>query len=46
MKWCHRLRIAQLSVIDVLYIGVVLRKYEQAMDCLDKTRKAVADKRF
>jgi len=39
-------RIAQLSVIDVLYIGVVLRKYQAAMDCLEKTRKAVADKRF
>ncbi|NLY51481.1 MAG: MurR/RpiR family transcriptional regulator [Firmicutes bacterium] len=39
-------RIAQLSVIDVLYIGVVLRKYDLVMDCLEKTRKAVADKRF
>jgi len=39
-------RIAQLSVIDVLYIGVVLKKYQTAMECLEKTRKAVSDKRF
>ncbi|NMB13016.1 MAG: MurR/RpiR family transcriptional regulator [Firmicutes bacterium] len=39
-------RITQLSVIDVLYIGVVLRRYESVMDCLQKTRKAVSDKRY
>ena len=39
-------RIAQLSVIDVLYIGVILKRYEPTMDCLEKTRKAVSDKRY
>ncbi|NLJ85654.1 MAG: MurR/RpiR family transcriptional regulator [Firmicutes bacterium] len=38
-------RIAQLSVIDVLYIGVVLQRYESSMGCLAKTREAVLDKR-
>ena len=38
-------RIAQLGVIDVLYIGVILQRYGSSMNCLAKTRRAVLDKR-
>ena len=39
-------RIAQLSVIDVLFIGVALRRYDQSLLCLAKTREAVSDKKY
>ncbi|HEX6971553.1 MAG TPA: MurR/RpiR family transcriptional regulator [Limnochordia bacterium] len=39
-------RVAQLSVVDVLFIGVAVRRYEHTLACLEKTREAVADKKF
>lgn len=34
-------RIAQLNVIDVLYVGIAGRAYEQSIQALEKTRQAV-----
>ncbi|WP_261134298.1 MurR/RpiR family transcriptional regulator [Bacillus sp. Marseille-Q3570] len=34
-------RISQLNVIDVLYIGMTSRKYDESIDALERTRKAV-----
>lgn len=39
-------RIAQLSIIDTLFIGLSLRRLEQAIDNLQRTREAIAPKRF
>ncbi|TVQ98702.1 MAG: MurR/RpiR family transcriptional regulator [Spirochaetaceae bacterium] len=39
-------RIAQLCVIDVLSVGVSLRRQEQVVQSLSKTRKALVDKRY
>lgn len=39
-------RVAQLSVVDVLFISVALRRREQTLACLERTRDAVADKKF
>lgn len=39
-------RIAQLSVIDVLFIGVALKRYEYSLDNLARTREATADLKF
>ncbi|RED64723.1 MurR/RpiR family transcriptional regulator [Cohnella lupini] len=37
-------RITQLNVIDILYLGVVSRNYEESIDYLQKSRKAVHEK--
>ncbi|WP_221566789.1 MurR/RpiR family transcriptional regulator [Alkalihalobacillus sp. TS-13] len=34
-------RISQLNVIDILYIGMTSRKYDESIDALERTRKAV-----
>ena len=39
-------RIAQLSVIDVLFLGVLMRRYENTVKCLEKTTEAVKTKRY
>lgn len=38
-------RIAQLCVIDALFVGVAIRNFEQAQDFLARTRKAVQPKK-
>ncbi len=38
-------RIAQLSTIDTLFIAVALAQYEHSTACIEKTRKAVADRK-
>lgn len=35
-------RIAQLNVIDILYVGIASRTYEESIQALEKTRKAVS----
>ncbi len=35
-------RIAQLNVIDILYIGIASQNYEQSVQSLERTRKAVS----
>jgi DNA-binding MurR/RpiR family transcriptional regulator len=39
-------RIAHLSVIDVLSVGVALRKSRTFVACVQKTRKALVNKRY
>jgi DNA-binding MurR/RpiR family transcriptional regulator len=39
-------RIAQLSIIDALFIGVSLRDPEKAIENIQLTREAIASKRF
>lgn len=39
-------RIAQLSVVDVLFIGVALQRYDEAVENLARTREAVADLKY
>jgi len=39
-------RIAQLSVIDVLFFGVLMQRYEKTVKCLEKTTEAVKTKRY
>lgn len=39
-------RIAQLAVIDSFYVGVTLRRYEQAKESIERTREATIGKRF
>lgn len=41
-----RSRIAQLCLLDALYVAVVLKLGEKGLDSLRKTREAVASKRF
>ncbi|MGE5549474.1 MAG: MurR/RpiR family transcriptional regulator [Bacteroidota bacterium] len=38
-------RLAQLSVIDVLFTAVAVKRYERSLNFLDRTRKAVAGRR-
>ena len=38
-------RIAELTVIDVLYVGVALRNYEESLENANKTREATSIKR-
>lgn len=38
-------RLAQLSVIDVLFTAVAVRRFDRSMDYLDRTRRAVAGRR-
>lgn len=35
-------RIAQLNVIDILYVGIASRTYDESIQALEKTRKAVS----
>lgn len=35
-------RIAQLNVIDILYVGIASRTYEESIQSLERTRKAVS----
>jgi len=39
-------RIAQLSIIDTLYIGVALRRLDKIIENLKLTREAIVPKRF
>ncbi|MEA3485772.1 MAG: MurR/RpiR family transcriptional regulator [Candidatus Aerophobetes bacterium] len=39
-------RIAQLSVIDVLFMGILIRCYDKTVRCLEKTTEAVKTKRY
>lgn len=39
-------RIAQLSIIDALYIGVALRRLDKTIENLQLTREAIVPKRF
>lgn len=39
-------RLAQLALVDVLFVGVAQRRYEQSMQHLEKTRVAVQPKRI
>ncbi len=39
-------RIAQLSVIDVLFIGVALKRYDYSLENLARTREATADLKY
>jgi len=39
-------RIAQLSVIDVLFLGVLMSRYDSAVKSLEKTTEAVKTKRY
>lgn len=39
-------RVAQLSIVDVLFVAVAQARYELSLACLDKTRAAVARKRY
>ena len=36
-------RITQLNVIDILYIGVAMRSYDESVKLLDKTRQTIRD---
>ncbi|KHE68616.1 MurR/RpiR family transcriptional regulator [Halobacillus sp. BBL2006] len=36
-------RISQLNVIDILYVGMTSRNYEESVAALERTRKAVED---
>jgi DNA-binding MurR/RpiR family transcriptional regulator len=39
-------RIAALTVVDVLFVSVAQRRYQQTLEAVDATRKAVAHRRF
>lgn len=39
-------RVAQLTIVDVLFVGVAQRRFEESMDHLEKTRTAVRAKRI
>ena len=39
-------RIAQLAIIDTLYVGVAYRAHDRALAMLEKTREATAAKRY
>lgn len=39
-------RIAQLSTIDTLFIGVALAQFEKSVECIEKTRNSIADRKF
>ena len=39
-------RLAQLSVIDVLFIGVALKRYDCSLENLARTREAAADLKY
>ncbi|HTJ27856.1 MAG TPA: MurR/RpiR family transcriptional regulator [Candidatus Limnocylindria bacterium] len=39
-------RIAQLTIIDTLYVGVAHNNHDKAIDMIEKTREATASKRY
>jgi len=39
-------RIAQLSILDVLYVSVALRRYEASLQSLERTKEALVDKKY
>lgn len=39
-------RIAQLSILDVLYVSVALKRYDESLRSIEKTNAALADKKF
>ena len=39
-------RIAQLSILDVLYVSVALKRYDISVQSIEKTKKALADKKY
>lgn len=39
-------RIAQLSIVDVIYVGVALKDYERSTQTVARTREATASKRY
>ncbi|TAM57718.1 MurR/RpiR family transcriptional regulator [bacterium] len=39
-------RLAQLSIIDTLYLGIALRDYERSLKMIQRTREAAAAKRY
>ena len=39
-------RIAQLSILDVLYVSVALKQYETSLKSIEKTKNALADKKY
>jgi RpiR family carbohydrate utilization transcriptional regulator len=39
-------RIAQLTIIDTLYVGVALSGYENSVEMIRRTREATANKRY
>jgi RpiR family carbohydrate utilization transcriptional regulator len=39
-------RIAQLTIIDTLYVGIALSNYEQSVEMIGRTREATANKRY
>ncbi|MDE2572422.1 MAG: MurR/RpiR family transcriptional regulator [bacterium] len=39
-------RLAQLSIIDTLYLGIALRDYERCLQKIERTREAAAAKRY
>ena len=39
-------RIAQLTIIDTLYVGIALSDYDRSLKMIGKTREAIASKRY
>ena len=39
-------RIAQLTIIDTLYVGIALSDYDRSLKMIEKTREATASKRY
>jgi DNA-binding MurR/RpiR family transcriptional regulator len=39
-------RIAQLTIVDAIYVGVALRSYDRSLDTIGKTREATEAKRY
>lgn len=39
-------RIAQLNIIDSLFVGIACIRYEDVLNCLDRTREVVKDKKY
>lgn len=39
-------RIAQLSILDVLYVGVALKRYEASLQSIERTKEALVEKKY
>jgi DNA-binding MurR/RpiR family transcriptional regulator len=39
-------RIAQLSILDVLYVSVALKRYDASLYSIERTQEALADKKY
>ena len=39
-------RIAQLTIIDTIYVGIALRRYDKSLETIGKTREATEQKRY